>query len=89
MATLLLAIALPVSLAVVSESPGIHSALGMRLMLVGLPGTVIGVWTQTIFGDVRPLFFVATALANWTFYLCVAKGVILLKERIRRFRQPS
>jgi uncharacterized membrane protein YfcA len=83
--TLLLAIAIPGAMAVVSESRGIHSTPGIRLMVAGLPGTIIGAWTQ-IWGRSDWLFYVTTALANWVFYLCVAKGVIFLKRRLQERR---
>jgi len=80
--TFLLAISLPIALAVVSKSPGIHSTPGIWLMLAGLPGTIIGTWTGMAVADNGLLFYVATALANWTFYLCVAKGVLWLKGKL-------
>lgn len=85
--TFLLAIAIPIALAVVSESPGINSTPGIRLLIAGLPGTMIGAWTGIVSGSNIPLFYVTTALANWAFYLSVAKGVILLKGRIQRIRR--
>jgi len=89
--TFLLAIALSFALAIVSKTPGIHSTPGIWLTILGLPGTMIGVWTETALGDNDLLFYVTTALANWTFYLCVAKGVILLKGRLHETSrtQPS
>ena len=35
-------------------------------MLAGLPSTIIGTWTGMAFADNVLLFYVATALANWT-----------------------
>ena len=74
-----LAIALPIALALVARSPGIHSTPGMWLMIAGLPGTMIGAWT----GD-GLLFYFTSALANWTFYSCIAAGVISLKASLTR-----
>jgi hypothetical protein len=84
--TFLVAIAIPIALAIVSGSVGIHSTPGIRLVIAGLPGTIVGAGTVLVFGDNNPLFYVTTALANWAFYLSVAKGVILLKGKIQGIR---
>jgi hypothetical protein len=80
--TFLFAISLPIAIAVVSKSSGIHSTPGIGLMLAGLPGTMIGIWTGMAFADNGLLFYFATAVANWTFYLCVAKGMLWLRGKL-------
>jgi hypothetical protein len=87
--TFLLAIAVPIALAIVSGSVGIHSTPGIRLFIAGLPGTIVGAWTVMVFGSNNPLFYFTTALANWAFYLSLAKGVILLKGKIQGTKQPG
>jgi hypothetical protein len=61
--TYLVAIAIPIALAVVTGSPGIHSTPGIWLMVLGLPGTIIGLWTESGFGGNRVLFYIAIALS--------------------------
>lgn len=80
--TFLLAIALPIALALVSESVGLHSTPGIRLAIAGLPGTLFGVWAGSALGDNDLVFYVTTALVNWAFYVGVAKGIIVLKGKL-------
>ncbi|MFZ0884630.1 MAG: hypothetical protein WAN14_14625 [Candidatus Acidiferrales bacterium] len=79
--TFLLAIALAIALEAVSKSPGAHSTPGIWLMLAGLPGTLVGGWIYDALRGNDLVFFVATAIANWVFYICIAKGVIFLKGK--------
>ena len=62
--TYLVAIAIPIALAIVTGSPGIHSTPGIWLMVLGLPGTIIELWTESGFGGNRVLFYIAIALSN-------------------------
>jgi uncharacterized membrane protein YdjX (TVP38/TMEM64 family) len=84
---LLPAIALPFALAVVIGVYGVSSNPFILLFIVGLPGTIIGVWAGSAFGENNLpfyiLFYVVTVLANWTFYYCAVKGVISLKGKLR------
>jgi len=79
--TYLVAIAIPIALAVVTGSPGIHSTPGIWLMVLGLPGTIIELWTESGFGGNRVLFYIAIALSNWVLYLLVIKGVRFLSSQ--------
>ena len=60
-------------------------------MIVALPGTIIGVWAGSAFGDNNLVAYVGIALANWAFYICVVKVVISLKGKLREkaFTRPS
>jgi hypothetical protein len=79
--TFLVAIAIPIALAIVAGSPGIHSTPGIWLMVLGLPGTIIGLWTESGFGGSPLLFYIAMALSNGVLYLLAIKGVLLLRAK--------
>lgn len=79
--TFLVATAIPIALAIVTGSPGIHSTPGIWLMVRGLPGTIIGLWTESGFGGNPLLFYIAMALSNWVLYLLAIKGVLLLRAK--------
>jgi hypothetical protein len=79
--TFLVAIAIPIALAIVTGSPGIHSTPGIWLMVLGLPGTIIGLWTESGFGGNPLLFYIAMALSNGVLYLLAIKGVLLSRAK--------
>jgi len=83
--TFLLAISVPIALAIVSRSPGMHSAAGVLLLLIGMPGSIVGSWAARRFGYNHYLgYLIVIAAVNFAFYLCVVKAVMLLKTRLRR-----
>jgi hypothetical protein len=67
--TFLVAIAIPIALAIVTGSPGIHSTPGIWLMVLGLPGTIIGLWTESGFGG-NPLLFYIEWHFLMGFFIC-------------------
>jgi hypothetical protein len=52
-------------------------------MLLGPPGTAVGVLAVMPFGESDLVVYTATALANWVFYLFVIKGLIVLRKTVR------
>ena len=77
------AVGIPLAMAFVSETVGPRSTPGIWLMLLGLPGTAVGLFGVMPVGEPDLFIYIATALANWVFYLFVIKGLIALRKTIR------
>jgi ABC-type cobalamin transport system permease subunit len=89
--TLLLALAPPIGLAIVSAGVGIHSTPGIWFMLLSIPGVAVGMGAGSALGENDLVFYVATVVANWAFYVCVVIGALSLKKKLyeRGIRRPA
>jgi hypothetical protein len=81
---LLVAIALACAMAVVTHAYGPHSTPGIRILIVGLPGSLFGVWAGLMFGENQFLFYAVTALVNSVCYFFVLKGLLFLKRSLSK-----
>ena len=81
---LVLAAAWTLVLFVISRTIGLHSAPGMWVGAVGLPGVVLANWTQAhvlhLFN--RAIGYSLMFLINWVFYCTVLVGIASLKRGI-------
>jgi hypothetical protein len=79
--TLLIAVVLASLMAAAVHIYGAHSAPGIRLAVVNLPGLAVALWASYLVGE-NLVFYTVCALANWAFYFYLVKGAALLKRRI-------
>jgi hypothetical protein len=78
-----LAAAVSAAIAYVDSSVGIHSTPGIWIMLLGLPGTIIGVWA-TLSSTHNVIFYAVASIVNWGFYVAVFEVVIFFKRHLRK-----
>jgi len=73
-----LAVAWTAALIFIARTVGLHSAPGMWLGAVGLPGVVISNWTQAqlFHTDHHALGYALMLLINWGFYCTVLQGIV-------------
>lgn len=72
-------------LILIARTIGLHTTPGMWTGTLGLPGVVLGNWTQRhIFHSFhRPLGYTLMFLINWVFYCSVLVGLASFKRLFR------
>ncbi len=83
---LVIAVALASAMAIVIHLYSPHSTPGIWMMVVGIPGTLVGVWAGSLAGKNEFVFYVVTVSVNFAFYLTVTRALQWVK---RKFSQST
>ncbi len=73
------------AMAIAANLNGWNSMQGICAIVLNLPGSIAGAWTEALIGE-SFLRYVVVVLVNWAFYFWTIKGILCLKHQLSKER---